>query len=222
MKKSIKISLFIALLLLIDQIIKILVKNSMNLGESFWVFPHWFEISFVENPGMAFGMKFGGTVGKAILTFFRLIVSGLVLFYIIKLVKNNYKIGYILCVCLIFVGAIGNIVDCLFYGLVFDTGTIFDTANQYYVGYQGISSFSTQGYAPLLQGCVVDMFHFPLFTFPDWLPLLGGEIFFSPVFNVADSCITIGIFMLIIFFRKDFNITFDRYFQKSPDSQRHL
>jgi len=213
MKKSVKISLFIALLLIIDQIIKILVKTNMSLNDSIHIFD-WFQIHFVENPGMAFGMKFGGTFGKTILTLFRLIVSGLVLYYIILLIKDNYKTSYLICVSLIFVGAIGNIVDCLFYGLIFDTGTVFDTVNQYYVGYQGISSFSTQGYASLLQGCVVDMFYFPLFTFPDWLPLLGGEIFFSPVFNIADSCITVGIFILIIFFRKDFNITFDRYFQR--------
>ena len=189
MKKSVKISLFIALLLLIDQIIKIVVKTNMSLGESFWVFPHWFEILFVENNGMAFGMSFGS---KTLLTIFRLIVSGLVLYYVILLLKDNYKMSYLICVSLIFAGAIGNIIDCLFYGVIF-----------------GESAF--------LHGRVVDMFHFPLFTFPDWLPLLSGEVFFSPVFNFADSCITIGIFSLIIFFRKDFNITFDRYFSKNKN-----
>ena len=189
MNKSVKISLFIVLLLLTDQIIKILVKTNMNLGESIPVFGSWFQILFIENNGMAFGMSFGC---KTILTLFRLIVSGLVLYYIILLLKDNYKTGYIICVSLIFAGAIGNIIDCLFYGLIF-----------------GESAF--------LNGRVVDMFYFPLFTFPDWLPFLGGEIFFSPIFNFADSCITVGIFALIIFFRKDFNITFEKYFNKKKN-----
>ena len=189
MRKSIKISLFIVLLLVIDQIIKILVKTNMNLGQSIHVFS-WFQIYFVENNGMAFGMSFGS---KTILTLFRLIVSGLVLYYIILLLKDNYKTSYLICVSLIFAGAIGNIIDCLFYGVIF-----------------GESAF--------LNGRVVDMFYFPLFTLPDWLPLWGGEIFFSPVFNFADSCITIGIFTLILFFRKDFNATFERYFEKKTKS----
>ncbi|MDR0830953.1 MAG: lipoprotein signal peptidase [Prevotellaceae bacterium] len=186
MTKKLKVTLFIALLLIIDQIIKILVKTNMTLGESIKIFS-WFQILFVENNGMAFGMEFGS---KIILTLFRLIISGLVLYYIIKLVKSNYKIGYILCVCLIFAGAIGNIIDCLFYGVIF-----------------GESSF--------LQGRVVDMFYFPLFEFPSWVPFLSGEIFFSPIFNFADSCITVGIFLLILFFRKDFNKTFDNIFSKN-------
>ena len=185
MKKSVKISLFIALLLIIDQIIKILVKINMPMNSSIHIFD-WFQIHFIENNGMAFGMSFGS---KTILTLFRLIVSGLVLYYIILLIKDNYKTSYLVCVSLIFAGAIGNIIDSLFYGIIF-----------------GESTF--------LNGKVVDMFYFPLFTFPDWLPFLGGEIFFSPVFNFADSCITVGIFILLIFFRKDFNITFDRYFQR--------
>jgi signal peptidase II len=182
--KSLKTALFIALLLIIDQVIKILVKTNMNLGQSIHIFS-WFQLVFVENNGMAFGMSFGS---KTILTLFRLIVSGLVLYYIILLIKDNYKIGYLICISLIFAGAIGNIIDCLFYGIAF-----------------GESAF--------LNGKVVDMFYFPLFTFPDWFPLLGGEIFFSPVFNFADSCITIGILVLIIFFRKDFNFTLDKYFK---------
>jgi len=183
MKKLVKISLFISLLLVIDQIIKILVKINMPLNSSIHIFD-WFQIHFIENNGMAFGMSFGS---KTILTLFRLIVSGLVLYYIILLIRDNYKTSYLICVSLIFAGAIGNIIDSLFYGIIF-----------------GESTF--------LNGRVVDMFYFPLFTFPNWVPFLGGEIFFSPVFNFADSCVTVGIFMLIIFFRKDFNITFERYY----------
>jgi signal peptidase II len=186
MKKSVKIPLFIALLLLIDQISKILVKTNMNLGDSISIFGNWFEILFVENNGMAFGMEFGS---KTFLTLVRLFVSGFVLYYIILLLKNNYKTGYIVCISLIFAGAIGNIIDCLFYGLIFSE-----------------SAF--------LHGRVVDMLHFPIFTFPNWLPFLGGEVFFSPIFNFADSCITVGIFLLFILFRKDFNLTFEQYFNK--------
>jgi len=186
MKKTVTISLLIALLLIIDQTVKVLVKTNMHLGESFWVFPHWFEILFVENNGMVFGLSFGS---KTILTLFRLIVSGFVLYYIILLLKDNYKMSYLICIALIFTGAIGNIIDSVFYGLIF-----------------GESAF--------LNGRVVDMFHFPLFTFPNWIPLLGNTVFFDPIFNVADSCITIGIFVLIIFFRKDINLTFEKYFNK--------
>ncbi|MDR2684556.1 MAG: lipoprotein signal peptidase [Prevotellaceae bacterium] len=201
MKKPLKVTLFIALLLIIDQIIKILVKTSMPISSSIHIFD-WFQIHFIENDGMAFGWKFGS---KTVLTLFRLIISGLVLYYIIRLVKANYKIGYILCVCLIFAGAIGNIIDCLFYGLIFSES-----------GFAQVATLLPDGggYGVIFNGKVVDMFYFPLFTFPNWVPLLGGEIFFSPVFNFADSCITVGITVLILFFRKDFNQTFDEVFSK--------
>ncbi|MDR1543195.1 MAG: signal peptidase II [Prevotellaceae bacterium] len=186
MKKSIKIALFIALLLIIDQTIKILVKTNMPFGKEIpFLGLGWFQLVFVENNGMAFGMEFGS---KTILTLFRLIISGLMLYYIIRLIKNNYGTAYILCVSLIFAGAIGNIIDCVFYGLIF-----------------GESSF--------LNGRVVDMFQFQV-TYPSWLPYLSGKQIFDPVFNFADSCITIGIFVLILFFRKDFNQTFDEIFSK--------
>ena len=119
MSKSVKVTLFIILLLTIDQITKILVKTNMNLYEDIQIFK-WFHIHFIENPGMAFGITLGS---KTVLTLFRLVVSGFVLYYIIKLVQNEWRTGYIFCVCLIFAGAIGNIIDCMFYGLIFSEST---------------------------------------------------------------------------------------------------
>lgn len=204
MKKSLKVTLFILLLLVIDQIIKIVVKTNMLLGEEIKIF-EWARIHFVENPGMAFGMTIGS---KAFLTIFRLVVSGGVLYYIVKLVQKNWRMSYILCVSLIFAGAIGNIIDSLFYGLIFSESTPFTVATLFP---------SSGGYATFLHGKVVDMFYFPIFVFPEWIPLLGGEEFFSPVFNFADSCITVGIFLLLIFFHKDFNDSFNEIFSKKRD-----
>jgi signal peptidase II len=202
MKKSLKIVIFIVFLLVLDQTVKVLVKTNLNLYESIRVL-NWFEICFTENPGMAFGITFGS---KTVLTIFRLIISGLVLFYIIKLIQNNYKTNYLLCISLIFAGAIGNIIDCLFYGIIFSESTPYQMAVLFPV--EG-------GYGTFLHGKVVDMFYFPIFTFPSWVPFWGGEIFFSPIFNVADISITLGITILILFFRKDFDYTFDAYFSKN-------
>ena len=168
-----------------DQWLKFYVKLNFTLGESVRVFD-WFQILFVENPGMAFGWELGS---KLFLTIFRIVVSGAVIWYLIRLMKDEYKLGYQIVITLILAGAVGNIIDCVFYGVIFSESTYF-------------------------MGKVVDMFYFPLFTFPDWLPLLGGEIFFSPIFNLADSYITVAIFVLIIFYHKDFNDTIERYTKK--------
>ena len=168
------------------------------MGESVRVFD-WFQILFVENPGMAFGWELGS---KMFLTIFRIVVSGAVIWYLIKLMKDSYKLGYQLVVTLILAGALGNIIDCVSYGVIFSESTFYQTAEL---------MPATGGYATWFMGKVVDMFYFPLFTFPDWMPLLGGEIFFSPIFNLADSYITVAIFMLIIFYHKDFNDTIERY-----------
>ena len=201
MTKSIKVTIFIVLLLVADQVIKFLVKLNMPLYDEIRIFD-WARIYFIENPGMAFGMTLGS---KTFLTLFRLVVSGFVLYYIARLVKKSWKMSYILCVCLIFAGAVGNIVDCLFYGVIFSESTPMSVATLFPEG---------GGYTSLLHGKVVDMFYCPIFEFPNWVPFLGGDIFFSPVFNFADSCITVGIFMLLIFFRKDFNDSFNEIFGK--------
>lgn len=195
------IALLIILLLAVDTAVKIAVKTTMTLGESIRVF-NWFYIVFIENPGMAFGLSIGN---KWILTLFRIVVACVVGYYIVQLVRMRYKVCYTVVVALVFAGAVGNIIDCMFYGVLFGESTPVSVAQ--WMPESG-------GYASLLCGNVVDMFYFPLFTFPNWMPLLGGEIFFSPIFNVADACITVGIFLLFIFFRHEFNETFGQVFSK--------
>lgn len=188
------------LLVVIDQIIKILVKTDMALGENFNVIGNWFKILFVENEGMAFGMKFGGAVGKFCLSTFRIVLCGLLCWWISGLCrrgtpqarkgdeeKSMVPAGVLVGLTLITAGAVGNIIDSLFYGLIFSESTPVMAA-----------SFGGH-YAPFLFGKVVDMFYFPIFTWPDWVPFLGGTLFFEPVFNFADSCVTVGAFYLILF-----------------------
>jgi signal peptidase II len=171
----------------------------MTLGQEFAVFDHWFLIHFVENNGMAFGFEFGGDYGKIFLSLFRVVAVFAIGWYILKLVKKDIPMGFIACVSLIFAGAIGNIIDSAFYGVIFNDS------------YGQVSTFFPEGggYASFLHGRVVDMFYFPLFSgiYPDWIPFFGGSDyqFFRPVFNVADSSISIGIFTIIIFYRKQFN-----------------
>jgi signal peptidase II len=185
----------ILLLLILDQVIKIWIKTHMQLHESIEITP-WFYIYFTENPGMAFGIEL---IGKLFLSVFRIVVVGFIGYYLYKLIKNNYNTRFIACMCLIFAGAIGNIIDSVFYGVIFDHS------------YGQVASFlpANGGYAGWLHGKVVDMFYFPLIetTFPDWLPIWGGQefIFFRPIFNFADSCICVGVFLLLIFYRHTFS-----------------
>jgi signal peptidase II len=203
-----KVVIILAALLVIDQVVKILIKANMEIGESITVFPNWFFIHFIENPGAAFGMQLGGDHGKLILSLFRVILSGFLIWYIGRLIKKQAPMGVVVGFGLIFAGAVGNILDSAFYGLIFDTGTVLDPELGAYVGYHGVSQFSCGGYASFLHGCVVDMFHFPIFrgTYPSWFPIVGGDrfTFFSPVFNVADSYISIGVLYLVLFKRKYF------------------
>lgn len=189
-KRSIIIISSILLAIVIDQVIKIVVKTNMELGESIPVFGDWFKILFVENDGMAFGLEI---INKIFLTSFRLVAVAFLGYFLNKLLKSDkYPFGFILCIAMIFAGALGNIIDCLFYGEIFSSS------------YNRIADFVSwgEGYGTFMQGRVVDMFYLPLFTWPDWVPLFGGGIFFAPVFNFADTCISCGVVALLIFYRK--------------------
>ncbi|MDR0738343.1 MAG: lipoprotein signal peptidase [Prevotellaceae bacterium] len=181
--------------LAIDQVVKIWIKTHLALHESIPVFGHWFSIYFTENAGMAFGLKFGGEVGKIFLTVFRIALVALIGVYISRLIKRGAPVGVMIGMALIFAGAVGNIIDSLFYGLLF-SGSEGQVATLFPAG---------GGYAPFLQGRVVDMLYFPIIetTFPAWFPVWGGEefIFFRPVFNIADSAITTGVIYLLLFQR---------------------
>ena len=180
--------------LVIDQVIKIWVKTHMMLHEQIEVLS-WFKIVFIENNGMAYGMEIGS---KLVLSIFRIIAIAFLGWYIAQQVKKQARWGYIICLAMIMAGAAGNIFDSMFYGLIFNASSEFYTS--YFV------PFGT-GYAPFLMGKVVDMFYFPLIvtTWPDWVPYVGGNpyVFFSPIFNFADSSISVGVVLLLLFYRKE-------------------
>lgn len=203
-----KAILLVIIVLLIDQASKIWIKTHMALGESFQVFGSKFLIHFTENPGMAFGMQFGGETGKLILSIFRIIAVIGICWYLAHLIKTRVKTGLILCFALILAGAVGNILDSAFYGLVFDKGMTFNPEINDWERYYGVAEFGRPGYAGFLKGCVVDMLYFPIINghYPEWVPFVGGRefLFFRPVFNIADSSITVGVFLILIFQKRFF------------------
>ncbi|MBQ0160086.1 MAG: lipoprotein signal peptidase [Bacteroidales bacterium] len=179
-------------ILIIDQVVKILVKTNMHIGEEIPLIGNWCLIHFVENEGFAFGMAFGGNIGKIILSVFRFIASAGVLWYLLHIIKKGARTSLVICLSLIFVGAVGNLIDSCFYGLIF---------NESY--YNVAQLFPPEGgYAPFLRGRVVDMFYFPIIdsTWPSWVPFCGGKpfVFFNAIFNIADAAISIGAVWLII------------------------
>lgn len=194
-------AIFIALLVvLLDQILKIWVKTDFYLGEEREIFP-WFKLSFIENNGMAFGWQFGS---KLFLTLFRIVFVGVIVYYLYKLRNSNgIKMGFLICVALVLAGAVGNIIDCMFYGIIFNNPAPPAIATLFPEG---------GGYAPFLHGRVVDMLSFPLFSFdwPSWMPIIGGKHFefFKPVFNLADAAISCGIIAILVFYSKQLGYSF--------------
>lgn len=204
--------IIIIAVLLIDQCVKFAVKTNMYLGETIDV-TDWFKIAFIENNGAAFGMELGSKLFLTIFRIFASIALGWALWYICK--RPQYKMGFIASVALIEAGAIGNIIDCLFYGLIFNAPFPPETATLFPV--EG-------GYAPFFYGRVVDMLYFPLFSFywPDWMPFVGGEYFefFRPIFNIADSAICIGVAIIILFYYKQLNIDENKPQESSEDIEK--
>ena len=201
-KRGALAALIVVGVLLVDQLIKIWVKTSMTLHEQIEILS-WFKIVFIENNGMAYGMEIGS---KLVLSLFRVVAISVLGYYIIGQVKLQARWGYLVCLSMIFAGAVGNLIDSMFYGLVFNASSEFYTS--YFV------PFGT-GYASFLMGKVVDMFYFPLIvtTWPDWVPFVGGNpyVFFSPVFNFADASISVGVVVLLLFYRKEISeITFKK------------
>jgi len=186
--------LIVTAILLIDQVIKIWVKTNMTLHEQIEIFS-WFKIVFIENNGMAYGMEIGS---KLVLSIFRIVAISLLGYYIYGQVKKKARWGYLVCLSMVMAGAIGNLLDSMFYGLVFNA------SSEYYTSYW--VPFGN-GYAPFLMGKVVDMFYFPLIvtTWPEWVPVVGGNpyVFFSPIFNFADASISVGVVSLLLFYRKE-------------------
>ena len=208
----------ITAIILVDQVLKIWIKTNHPTGEVTRVMGmNWFRLHFIENSGMAWGWKFGNETGKMILTLFRLAAVIFGTWYLGRIVKQEYKRGFIVCAALIYAGALGNLIDSMFYGMIFDKGLNFDAATAEYIQYSGVAHFSSSGYSSFLHGSVVDMLYFPMFKghFPSWFPFVGGDEFefFSAIFNIADASISIGVITLLLFQK--------RFFKKNSPIEIH-
>lgn len=214
--KGRSVALLIILILVADQTVKFFIKTHYTLGEEHNVIGSWFRLHFVENEGMAWGLKFGGGLGKILLTLFRLIAVILGTFYLHQIIKKKYHTGFIICAALIYAGAFGNLIDSMFYGLIFSSSNPFTVATLFPAG---------GGYASFFHGQVVDMLYFPLIhtTYPSWFPIAswrGQDFdFFAPVFNLADSSISIGVIALLIWQKKFFPAKHEEVERISPSSE---
>lgn len=210
--KKLRVTLVIGvliLLLIIDQVIKFYIKTTMALGD-YHKIADWFYILFTENNGMAFGWEF---IPKSALTLFRLVTSIGIGCLVFRTALRRYSMGLVICLTLILAGAVGNILDSLFYGLIFSHS------------YGQVATFlpDAGGYGTLLQGRVVDMFYFPIIntTWPQWIPILGGQpfVFFQPIFNFADACISVGVIVLVLFYAKGFTNLINSLSKKKASSR---
>ena len=185
----------VALVIIVDQALKFWIKTSYPYGKVMELAGQkWAQLYFIENPGMAWGMELGGDWGKMLLTLFRLAAVTFGTWYLVRIVKQNYSKGFIFCAALIYAGALGNLIDSMFYGMIFEESSYGHIAKAFPAG---------GGYGGFLHGKVVDMFYFPMVksTFPSWFPFVGGKDyeFFSPIFNIADASISVGVITLLIF-----------------------
>jgi signal peptidase II len=208
--------LLILLVLLVDQILKIWIKTHLVPGGEIVVFKNWFILHFIENNGMAFGIEFGNNIGKYFLSIFRLVAIGLLGWYLAKLLKKGEPFGLVACFSLILAGAIGNMIDGAFYGIIFNHPSG-EVASLFPAG---------GGYSSFLQGRVVDMFYFPMIEthYPSWFPIWGGQefIFFSDIFNIADSAVSVGVVSIFIFYRHHFGEGKTAEIQPVPPSETEV
>ncbi|MDR2087173.1 MAG: lipoprotein signal peptidase [Dysgonamonadaceae bacterium] len=207
LSKGIRAIIVILLVLLADQTLKFWVKTHLMLYEDIHI-TDWFLIRFVENDGIAMGIE---VAEKFFVTIFRMAAAVAIIYYLYFLIKKGYKLGYILCVSLIFAGAAGNIIDCIFYGVIFNDSPVYNEN----LPHQAAVLFPAEGgYNSWFHGRVVDMFYFPLFEFnwPSWMPFIGGQefMFFRYIFNVADAAISVGIIVLLLFYRKTFSVSLEK------------
>jgi signal peptidase II len=196
--KGRNVTLIILLIVLADQVLKLYIKTHYLMQESHSVFGNWFQLVFIENEGMAYGLKFGGDWGKMLLTLFRFFAIIFGVWYLKDIIRKKYHPGFIICAALIFAGALGNLIDSMFYGMIFDESSYMNVA----------TLFPKHGYAGFLHGKVVDMLYFPIIdtTLPKWVPFWGGNnfLFFSPIFNLADASISSGVIAILLFQKRFF------------------
>ncbi len=216
--KARTLTIIILLIVIFDQALKFYIKTNFSINESHAIFGNWFKLLFVENEGMAYGMKFGGGAGKIILTVFRMVAVIFGVWYLKHIIDQKHHVGFIICAGLIFAGALGNLIDSMFYGLIFDSS--YDPSN--FANADVVAkAFTGKGYGTFLHGKVVDMLYFPIIEnahFPQWVPIWGGEdfVFFRPIFNIADASISTGVITMLVFQKKFFGTHNNKIEQDIP------